>query len=191
MQRRIEIAALLILVIILAVVYFHRDEGAGIPGVLASNVQFTPLDVQEPQLRLDLLDKIKKSAYTGTHRNIFIFGPAPPPALTPAEKREEARARIVGPVRTPPPPLNIPVQFFGTASMPDSGKHIAFFQSGEDVMIVPEGDTFLNLYRLVHIGPESVEVEEISSGRRGTVPMVPPADQASSQQMAGQPQEDQ
>jgi len=190
MQRRMEIAILGILVVVLAFVYFHRDSGDAAGGALSSNVGFTPLDVQEPQLRLDLLAKIQKSVYTGTHRNVFVFGPAPVAVavMTPAQQRAEERSRFVGPVKTPPAPLNIPVQFFGMASMPDSGRRVAFFQSGEDVMVVPEGDSFLNRFRLVHIGNESAEVVEISSGRHADVPMVPPVDQSAGQSASANPQ---
>ena len=51
---------------------------------------------------------------------------------------------------------------------------MAFFTSGDEVLIVPEGDTFLNGLRLLHIGNDSAEVEEVSSGRHATVPMVQP-----------------
>ena len=41
-----------------------------------------------------------------------------------------------------------------------------------------EGDTFLNRFRLVHIGNDSADVEEISTGRHATVQMVQPPPEA-------------
>jgi hypothetical protein len=41
-------------------------------------------------------------------------------------------------------------------------------------LVVPEGDTFLHGFRLVHIGDTSADVEEISTGRKATVQMVQP-----------------
>lgn len=58
--------------------------------------------------------------------------------------------------------------------MTQSGKKVAFFTSGDDVLVVQEGSVFLNLYRLVEIGNDTALVQEISTGREATVPMVQP-----------------
>jgi hypothetical protein len=44
--------------------------------------------------------------------------------------------------------------------------------------VFAEGDKFLNTFRLIHIGNESADVEEISSGRHATVQLVEPPDQS-------------
>ena len=194
MQRRVELAILGVLALVLLFVYLHsRDAGPGLGGVQASNYQFIPLNIQEPELRLDLLDIIKKSTYAGSHRNVFVFGPAPPPeqVKTPAERQQEAMSRFIGPHQPPQPPaVSIsPATYFGSVLMEESGKRMAFFQNGEDVLVVPEGDTFLNnRFRLIHVGQENAEVEEIPSGRHGTVPMVPPV--TGPQPGGAQPQQD-
>ena len=59
--------------------------------------------------------------------------------------------------------------------MPASGKRLAFFLDGDDVLVVEEGSVFLNRFRLDKIGNDSADVEEISSGRHATVQMVQPA----------------
>jgi hypothetical protein len=59
--------------------------------------------------------------------------------------------------------------------MPTSGKRLAFFLDGEEVLVVEEGSVFLNRFRLDKIGNDSADVEEISSGRHATVQMVQPA----------------
>jgi len=192
MQRRIEMGLLGVLLIILIVVYFHgRDAGSGLSGVQDSNMDFIPLNVQEPELRLDLLEKIQKSTYAGSHRNVFVFGPPPAEVRveTPAERHAMEMAQIIGPRYVPPPPVNVPAQFFGTAFMEESHKRVAFFQNGDDVLVVPEGDTFLNRFRLIHIGNESADVEEISSGKHAQVPMVPPVTNPTPGQPSPPPQE--
>jgi hypothetical protein len=144
-------------------------------GVLASDPTLHPLNVEEPYLRLDLLEKIKKLEYSGSHRNIFTFGPPPPPPKTPDQIAQE-KFRKQGPEPPPPPPpVSVPAQLFGYASMPTSGKRVAFFLDGEDVLVVEEGSVFLNRFRLDKIGNDSADVEEISSGRHATVQMVQPA----------------
>ena len=175
MTKRTQIYVLAGLIgLLLVVLYFYvfKTSVPGLSGVLAADTKFEPLDVQEPSLRLDQLERLRKLEYSGSHRNIFVAGAPPPPKSAVAE----AAAKIVGDpypkLPPPPPPLQIPAEFFGYASQSKSGKRVAFFTSGDDVLVVAEGDKFLNTFRLVHIGNESADVEEISTGRHATVPLV-------------------
>jgi hypothetical protein len=181
MSRRTQIYLLVGLGIVLAIALFnaYRGDSPAGSGVLAYDSRFQPLDVQEPRLHTELLDRIRKLEYAGTHRNIFVATPPPPPpsAVQPAPKPVE---RFVGPQPPPPPPpLQVPAEFFGYATRPASGRRVAFFTSGDDVLVVPEGDTFLGRFRLVHIGNDSADVEEIATGRHATVQLVqPPPEQS-------------
>jgi hypothetical protein len=173
-QQMYILAGLVVLLGIVAYFYVFRTSVPGLSSMLATDTKFEPLDVQEPSLRLDLLDRLRKLEYTGSHRNIFVAGPPP---ITKPEGGAEARP-FIGPKQPPPPPpLQIPAEYFGYASQPTSGKRVAFFTSGDDVLVVAEGDKFLNSFRLIHIGNESADVEEISSGRHATVQLVEPPDQ--------------
>ena len=176
MSKRNEIYVLVGLLLVAAVAYYlSRSEAPGLPGVLASDPTFHPLNVEEPHLRLDLLEKIKKLEYSGSHRNIFTFGPPPPPPKSPAQIADELRRSYpTVPAPPPPAPVSVPAQLFGYASMPETGKRVAFFLDGEDVLVVEEGSVFLNRFRLDKIGNDSADVEEISSGRHATVQMVQP-----------------
>src|SRR5579863_2114391 len=175
MAKKNQIYVLIALLLIAAYVFYaERSEGPGISGVLASDPTFHPLDVEEPHLRLDLLDKIKKLDYSGSHRNIFIFGPPPPPPKTEAQIAHD-NYRPQGPQKPPPPPpVTVPAQLFGSAFMSKSGKRVAFFLQGDEVLVVEEGSVFLSRYRLDKIGNESADVEETSSGRHATVQMLQP-----------------
>lgn len=180
MTRRTEMylsAGLLVLLAGAAYYFFtSRGDGTGLPGVLAADTKFEPLDVREPALRMDLLEKIRKLEYSGSHRNIFV-AEAPPAPNTVLHAAEAARP-FVGPrPLPPPPPLQVPAEFFGYASQPQGGRRVAFFTSGDDVLVVAEGDTFLGRFRLDRINNGSADVEEISSGRHATVPMVQPPEQ--------------
>jgi len=188
MSQRTQVyvlAGLAVLLAFVAYMYAFRTSVPGLPGVLAADAKFEPLDVQEPSLRLDQLDRLRKLEYSGSHRNIFVAGVPPPPKPTAAQAAAAAAAARppVGPqLPPPPPPLQIPAEFFGYASQSKSGKRVAFFTSGDDVLVVAEGDKFLNTFRLVHIGNESADVEEISTGRHATVALVqPPAQGGESQ----------
>ena len=175
MAKKNQIYLLIGLLLIAAFVFYaERSEGPGISGVLASDPTFHPLDVEEPHLRLDLLDKIKKLDYSGSHRNIFVFGPPPPPPKTVEQiARENYQAQGPHPP-PPPPPVTVPAQLFGSALMTKSGKRVAFFLQGDEVLVVEEGGVFLERYRLDRIGNDSADVEEIFSGRHATVPMLQP-----------------
>lgn len=175
MSRRAELYMFLGLLAVLGFVLYRAvrpaGDGATGSGVVAADGRFRPLDVQEPELHLDLLDNIRKSQYTGTHRDIFQAEPLLPP---PSRAQMEAR-RPMGPAGpAPTPPLQVPVQFFGYASEPQSGRRVGFFSSGDDVLVLAQGDTFLDRFRLLSISNTSAEVMEISSGRRATLPITQP-----------------
>jgi hypothetical protein len=181
MTRRTQLYVLAGLMALLVVVFFYefRSSGPGLSGVLAADTKFEPLDVQEPSLRLDQLERLRKLEYSGSHRNIFVAGVPPPPKPIAGEAAAVAQ-RPIGPL--PPPPVQVPAEFFGYAAQTKSGKRVAFFTSGDDVLVVAEGDRFLNTFRLIHIGNESAEVEEISTGRHAMVPLVQPPDQSGAAQ---------
>ena len=184
MSQRAQIYLLAALVVVFGVVVYlylyplSKSQVPGFAGVLAADSKFVPLDVQEPELRLGQLEKLRKLEYAGSRRNIFVVAPSPVAGLTvPAAKAPEP---FVGPLRPPPPPpLQVPGEFFGYAAQPKTGRKFAFFTSGDDVLVVAEGDTFLNNFRVVHIGNDSADIEEVSTGRRATVPMIQPPNQAS------------
>lgn len=174
MSKRNEIYLLAALLVVLAgaLYYYVGRNNVATPRVVAADTKFHPLDVQEPQLRLDLLAKLQRLEYTGSRRNIFVAEPPPPPK--PAQAAD-APSRFVGPHEPPPPPpVQVPGQLFGYASEPSTGKRVAFFSEGDDVLVVAEGATFLSRFRLIHVTDNSADVEEISSGRHAIVPMVQP-----------------
>jgi len=175
MSQRAKAYVLAGLFVLLAAVlyyyFFPKAPTPGITGVLASDIKFSPLDVQEAGLHLDRLENLRKLEYSGSHRNIFVAAPPPPPKAAQAAEQ----IPFVGPrLPPPPPPLQVPAEFFGYSADPQTGKRTAFFTSGDDVLIVKEGDTFLGGLRLLHIGNESADVQEISTGRHATVQLVQP-----------------
>jgi hypothetical protein len=184
MSQRAKVYVLVVLLATAGVIFLHsRSDVPGLGGVLASDGKFTPLDIQEPDLRLDLLEQIHKSEYTGSHRDIFTGEPL----VASSEGRGIAQGHVAAPPKVvgdpypkpapPPPPLQVPAQFFGYATRPGTERRVAFFLNGDDVVVAAEGDTFMGSFRLVHIGNDSAEVEEISSGRRATLPLERPPDE--------------
>jgi len=134
-----------------------------------------PLNVEEPELRLDLLADLKKLEYTGTHRDIFsAVAPPPPPVAGAAAANQHKYPDYTVHRPPPPPPVQVPGTLYGYAVMKDSGKRLAFFQEGDDILVVQEGSEFLHNYRLIKVGPDSADVLELSSDRHANVPMTQP-----------------
>ncbi len=168
MSPRVKVGVLVGLLVILTVIlYFTWRPAPAATGVASAEEKFQPLPLENPSLRLDMLNRIRGFEYKGTHRNIFSASlPPPQPVVDPTK---------AGPVTPPgPPPLDVPVKFFGYASDPRNGARRAFFTNGEDVFIVAEGEILLTRFRLLKIGNSTAEVEEIASGRRATLVLEEP-----------------
>ncbi|HKV29209.1 MAG TPA: hypothetical protein VJN90_13135 [Candidatus Acidoferrales bacterium] len=185
-KARYEIYVLGALLIVLAIAaYSSQSRNSVFTGVSASDVKFTPLDVPDPSLRLDLLDRIHKEEYKGRHRNIFSAEPLPPPPSVLANQQAAARGPVTPP---PPPPVTVPATFYGIVTDLNTGRKRACFSANtDDVYIVPEGGMLLNQFRVVTISSNSVEVEELSSGRRTTLMLAQPTDATGVPPQQGQP----
>ncbi|HUJ32427.1 MAG TPA: hypothetical protein VLY23_14170 [Candidatus Acidoferrum sp.] len=186
MSRRTQIIVLVGLVILLAIVYVrNRNDVPGFGGVLAANSRFVPIDVQEPNLRLDLLAQTHRSTYNGSNRNIFDITAVPvkPQPGQPGQSVVAQEPPHVGDIYPqkppPPPPPHLPAQFFGYETRPGSTIRVGFFLSGDDVIVAAEGDTLMGNFRLLHIGNDSADIEEISTGRHFTVALEQPPGEAS------------
>lgn len=122
----------------------------------------------DPRLRLNLLRESEETTYAGTGRNIFAMRQpeiekpkAPPftrPQITPAV------------AQLPPPPPPIPLKFFGFASQPGQPKRV-FLAQGDDVFVAAQGDIVNRRYKVVRINPASVEIQDVLSNNRQTIPL--------------------
>jgi hypothetical protein len=175
MTRRNQIATGLLVAILgllVYIIYSYRQPVvvAVAPG---ANQGFVPLAVENPALRLDLLQELKKFQYEGPRRNIFstvaVAVDAPVQQLPPTPV-------VAGPIQMPgPPPLVVPATFFGRVTDRISGASRAFFNAGDEVYVLGLGEVLLNRFRLVQIGETTAELEELSSGRRTTLTMERPS----------------
>ena len=114
----------------------------------------------DPTLRLGLLASVEGVQYKGSGRNIFrgqeeapIPSPVAPALTTPA---------------TGPPPISL--KFYGFASKPGESRKV-FLSQGDDIFIAAEGDIVNRRYRIVHIGVNTVEVEDVLDQRRQVLPL--------------------
>ena len=121
----------------------------------------------DPTLQLALLRASEDIKYTGKGRNIFQAQiDIPKPVKSPVMETQKAPLPPPGP--PPPPPINL--KFFGFASKPGEPKRI-FLSQGDDVFIAGEGDIVNRRYKVVHIGPASVEIEDVLNNNRQSIPL--------------------
>ena len=176
MSRRTQIAVLSVLLgVLVLALYIEFGSFSGSPAFTPPTVaveRYVPLPVENPALRLDELDRIRKLEYTGVHRDIFsaIVPPPPPPKPTQAQILAAKIAAANAPP-PPPPPLEVPATFFGYVTNARTGQKQAFFTDGDAVFIAGEGELLLGKFRVLKIGNDTAEVEEVSSGRRATLQM--------------------
>jgi hypothetical protein len=170
-QKRVTLLAVLGVVLLYAL--YRSNRGPEIaPVVSSADEKFRPIAVENPALKLELLDRLKKLQYQGSHRNIFSSVAPPPPSAAPPSAA--VAPPPVVPVPSGPAPLVIPAMFYGFVTDVQTGMRRAFFMEGENVYIIGVGETLLGRYRLVQIGNSSVELEEISTGRHATLTMEEP-----------------
>jgi hypothetical protein len=171
-QKRITLLAGLG-VLLLYIIYVSNRPSEIAQVVSSADEKFRPIAVENPALKLELLERLKKLQYQGSHRNIFSSVAPPPESAVPP------------PVIAPPPitapggpsgpaPLVVPATFYGFVTDAQTGMRRAFFTEGENVYIIAVGEMLLGRYRLIQIGNSSVELEETSTGRRATLTMEEP-----------------
>jgi hypothetical protein len=119
----------------------------------------------DPTLRYDWLKASEDTKYQGAGRNIFRAEVEIPKPIAPVHV---AAAPVVPQGPPPPPPINL--KFFGFANKPGEPKRI-FLSQGEDVFIAGEGDIVDRRYRILHITPVSVEVEDVLNNNRQSIPL--------------------
>jgi hypothetical protein len=117
----------------------------------------------DPTLRLDLLKLGESTEYRGSGRNIFKPHEEPPPIPEPVS------SAVTGPPAPPPPPP-INLKFFGFANHVGERKKI-FLAQGEDVFVAGEGEIVNRRYRVLRINPSSVEMEDLLTNHRQTIPL--------------------
>jgi hypothetical protein len=124
----------------------------------------------DPTLDLSLLAQTENTKYTGNGRNIFVAQAEPIPKPIAPANIPDTGSLTPPPPPPPPPPPQIPLKFFGFANKPGEPKK-AFLSQGEDVFIAVEGDIVDRRYKVIHIGPMSVEIEDVLYNNRQSIPL--------------------
>lgn len=177
MKQKRQIAILFILLVGGAIVWgwnFHDKRVVTADASPTTQDSPIPIDVTNPHIRMEEIGRARSTEYKGSGRN--PFSPAAAPALVTQSHKAEKKFENYGPQPKPPdpppPPLTLGnVKFYGYGSVNGASRH-AYFTDGEgEVQILGEGDVLLKRFRIVRIGNDRLEYEEISTGRRGTAPL--------------------
>jgi hypothetical protein len=118
----------------------------------------------DPTLRLDVLKSSEDVTYKGSGRDIFQSQPETAPI-----PKEVTKVIDPGPPPPPPPPP-IPLKFYGFSGNKNGPKQV-FLSKGEDIFIAREGQVIDRRYKIVKIGPNSVDVEDVLTNNRQTLPL--------------------
>lgn len=169
MKQKQQIGVFVVLVVVAAMLWFwnyHRR-----PVVAYYPQDDFVLNIDNPQIRLDQIERARKTEYKSSGRNPFSPIQALPPRVAPPKKPERIGPEPPPPP-PPPPPLTLPsnVKFYGFGTVADTPRR-AFFTNGEEVYVVAEGEVLMQRFRILRIGNASVEFEEISTGRTATAPL--------------------
>lgn len=121
----------------------------------------------DPSLRLDLLKESEDTKYEGAGRNIFRVFVEPPPKIVKNPVLDQPVAQGPPP---PPPPPPINLTFYGFAT-PTGGTKRIFLAKGEDVFIAKEGDIVDRRYKVVRISQNAVEILDVLSNNRQSIPL--------------------
>ncbi len=149
-------------------VKWYLGQTASNPAVPATRSarQVSRVNPLDPTLRLDLLKDSEQTKYESKGRNIFV---------TQAEIPHESQP-VINQKQTPPPPPQNPgpppinVKFFGFANKPGEPRKI-FLSQGEDIWVAKEGDIIDRRYRIIKINSTSVEIEDVLSNNRQSIPL--------------------
>ena len=128
----------------------------------------------DPTIHLEKLEQAKSVDYTSTKRNLFRYEapPPPPPPKKTAEEIKEEKLRAAQPPPPPPPPPPIDLKYYGFATDAVTKTKKVFLTNGQDIFIAKEGDIVGNRYKIVSIGVNSVEVEDLKNKNRQRLPLI-------------------
>jgi len=174
--KKIAIAVVLLLVGVFVVIRAFNSSSP--ESMVASQAALQPLpggkallsaNDLDPRLRLDLLKNAEGVEYKGNGRNIFRAG---------AEPAKEIPKPVASPLTKPgatvasgppaPPPINL--KFFGFA-IRQGVENKVFLADGDAVFVAGQGDIVNRRYKVLRITLTSVEVEDVISNVRQTLPL--------------------
>ena len=152
-----------------------------------SRLRLRPIDVTRgdinPTLRLDLLSGLNAVKFEPARRSVFEIGAAAPEASSLAALKNRP---IIPPkplpqpsspsVSTAPPPVNIPLKYYGFVKPMEPGQvNRGFFMDGDNVLVASEGQVLKQRYLVVELSPNTAKMEDIQMKQGQNLPVTPAA----------------
>jgi hypothetical protein len=172
-RDRIVLVAAAGLALVLAL-YLWRNAQPSAATVAAGPRAATPAGGELPRIGLDRLTRPSEAATVG-RRDTFDFGAPPAPPVTAAPPPPPPTlAAAPTPIPTPagpPPPPPANVKYIGSVEA-EKGPKVAFFLTEQkEVLTGQVGDTVMNRFKVVRIGIESVDIQDLGSGQLRRIPL--------------------
>jgi len=174
-NRRTMYGAVAALAALLAVYVWSRDDGSpagslSIPG-MTRTVRTAAHEGELPRIGLDRLQKPHGGVELGK-RDIFDFGPPPPTPPPPPPPPTPVPTPYVEP--TPPPPSLAPMSVKYIGSLADNARGIkvaVLLNDRKEVLTGGVGEVVGNRFRIVSIGLESVDIQDLGNNRMQRIPL--------------------
>ncbi|HEX4038896.1 MAG TPA: hypothetical protein VHX37_12630 [Acidobacteriaceae bacterium] len=188
-KRNVAVLVVLLLVMLVAVVYFVKSVFLGSSSPRQPTAQAPPaatgsrspaagggheapktvaLANLDPTLHPEIMAEAESLVYSGKGRNIFSMASAPPKIETVLAKIRPGPEVPQVPAGPPPPPP-IDLKFFGYEA--EAGSRKAFLLHGDDVFIAAEGDVVDHHYKILKISPLSIQVTDLLYSNTQTLPL--------------------
>ena len=173
-SRRQVIALVALALAAGAAFWLQRGGTPSLPGAQQADAGGTGSDL--PRIGLDRLGANKAKATVGK-RDLFDFGPAPTPPpgnATPAPSPSPAAADLdafgdAAPTPPPVPPLSL--KYVGSVSDKRGFKVAVLMTDRKELLTGQAGELVANRFRIVNIGLESVDIQDVGSDRVRRIPL--------------------
>ena len=171
-KQRKEGIALLGLLAVAGVIWYAYSHQSAAPGTgVPGKADFKQINAQDFGKFIIDLEKAQSTEYKSAGRNIFVMGPMAVETASNAPVKVKEPYKNQGPIPPPPPPPpTLPWVFYGYGTVPSGAQRLAFLKEPENDSphIVREGDVVLNHLRIMHIGNDRIEFEDINTGLKGS-----------------------
>jgi hypothetical protein len=136
----------------------------------------------DPTLRLDLLARLQSEDDVPAGRSLFEAGPTPA-QIAAAAKPINAPVIVPKNIGPPipvapqgPPPVNIPLKFYGYVEPTAKGEaKRGFFMDGDNVLVATEGQVLKQKYKVLELSAKSARLEDVQLRQDQTLAVVPQA----------------
>ena len=178
-RSRVLLVALALLAVGLGVWSWLGSGGSAIGGLAVRQADARSNEAALPRIALE---RLKPAANAGpaeveAGRDLFRFGraPAPPEPARPVSVATPPPPPTTDVVAlTPPPPSTLPpfgVKYIGTLEQRGNKIAVLLSEDKKETLYGREGDTVANRLKIVKIGLESVEVQDVGSDRVRRIPL--------------------